>query len=253
MKFLIFGDVVGKMGRAVVKHFLPLWREETSADLILINAENLAHGAGATPKTIQEMMAVGVDVFTGGNHIFNKPDVQKVFTEDVVPLLRPANYAAGTAGRGYVIVEAAGRRVLIVNLVGQVFMKEEVGNPFTALDDILKMPDNAKVDAVVVDFHADASSERVALGWFAAERGVSCFYGTHTHIPSADARILPDSGCAYVTDIGMTGARDACIGVDKDVVIRRFLTQSPEKFQWPETGVAVARAISVTIDDDGKG
>lgn len=243
MRFLIFGDVVGKMGRRALQVVLPELRRELRPDVVLANAENIAHGLGMTEKTLREVLDAGVTLFTGGNHVWDKPEGIELMRREDPIVIRPANYPAGAPGRGWKTLSVEGKTVLVVNLLGRVFMKDLVDDPFRAFDAILAAH---PADVVVVDYHGEVSSERNAFGHYADGRA-TVIYGTHTHIPTADQRILP-KGAAFVTDVGMTGARDTVIGVDPATVIPQYTTGIPQRFTWPETGVAWVHAIVADVD-----
>lgn len=254
LKFVIFGDIVGKTGRKAVVKILPKLKKLYRPDLIIANAENLAHGSGVTPKTIVELEQAGVGVFTGGDHIFAKPDVEKIFERTDCPLIRPANWVTDL-GTGEKLITVAKKRVLVVNLIGQVFIADKIQerwgkkllNPFRVINQILEKYKNEKLNAILVDFHTEATSEQVAMSRF-LEGKVSCVFGTHTHIPTADAQIL-DNGTAAISDIGMTGAKDTILGVDKNIIIDRFLNETQKSFDWPELEKAVVNALYVEIND----
>ena len=238
MNILFIGDIVGSPGRRAVKHFLPELRREYEVDLVVANAENAAHGRGLTPKLAEELLDAGIDVLTSGNHIWDEKSIIPAMETDL-PLLRPINYPEGVPGRGYLIQDD----VLIVNVMGRTFMAD-LDDPFRAMDRLLNtLPDVPPV--VCVDFHADATSEKVAMGWYLDGR-VSSVVGTHSHVPTADAWVLPN-GTAYVSDLGMTGPKYSVIGVQTEAVLQRFLTQMPNKFPVAE-GPAVLGAVVVDID-----
>lgn len=246
LTFLIFGDIVARPGRKALAEIVPQWRKRYQPDLVLANAENLAHGTGVTPKTLAECQSAGVDFFTSGNHVFKKKDVVPLLTDRDTVLLRPANYPPETPGVGHKIVRLGTKSVLVINLMGRVFFNDNYEDPFRTLDQILEHYRRERLSAILVDVHTEATSEAVALGWYADGR-VSVVYGTHTHVPTADARVLP-GGTGYISDIGMTGLRDSVLGVDKDLIIRKFLTQQPVAHEWPESGWATINAILVTVD-----
>lgn len=248
LRVLIFGDIVGRMGRRAVADVLPRWKERYQPDLTMANVENLAHGLGITEKTVAEILAAGIDVATSGNHVFDKSDGVPLLDNPALPLLRPANYPEGTPGRGALVKAVGSKNVLVVNLQGRVFMKEAVDDPFRTFDAILQTHAHERLAAVIVDLHAEATSEKVAFGWYVDGRA-SLVVGTHTHIPTADATILPN-GTGYLTDLGMTGAKDSVIGVDKAIIIRKFLTQLPLAHAIPETGVTIVNALLATIDPE---
>ncbi len=232
LKILIFGDIVGKPGREAIKKILPSWKKEIKPDLIIANAENLAHGKGITKKTAEEVMKAGVEVFTSGNHIWAKKEGLTLLQDQNFPLIRPANYPVDVPGQTVWIQQVHTQKILIFNLMGRVFFPEIYECPFRYADKILKQFEKEKFSAIIVDIHAEATSEKQALGWYLDGR-VSAALGTHTHIPTADARILPH-GTAYITDIGMTGASDSVIGIKKEIVIERFLKQTPMRFEVAE-------------------
>ncbi|MBI2483208.1 YmdB family metallophosphoesterase [Candidatus Uhrbacteria bacterium] len=243
MRFLIFGDVVGKIGRQALARVLPELRQQYQPDVVLANGENLAHGLGMTEKTLADVLDAGVTLLTGGNHVWDKPEGIELMRRPDARIIRPANYPPGAPGVGWKTLSVDGKTVLVVNLLGRVFMKDLVDNPFRTFDSIVT---EHPADVVIVDFHGEASSERNAFGWYADGRA-TIIYGTHTHIPTADARILPQ-GTAFVTDVGMTGARDSVIGVDPATSIPQFVTAIPQRYVWPETGPAWVHAMLVDVD-----
>lgn len=248
MKVLFFGDIMGKIGRRAVAEVLPKWKEKFSPDLVIANAENLAHGKGVTQLTLEEMRDAGIDFFTSGNHIWAKPEVFEIFERDEMPLLRPANYPEGAPGHGAKLIEANGKKVLIINLLGRVFMTGELDCPFRKLDAILEEYKDVERVGTIIDFHAEASSEKVSFSLYADGR-VSAVVGTHTHIPTADEEVLP-KGTAHISDIGMVGAKYSSIGVDIENVIKRFLTQLPVSHEIPESGPTVVNAVLIEINEE---
>lgn len=250
LTFLIFGDVVGKIGREALKRALPALRADYAPDLVIVNAENLAHGKGLNKIIIADLKAAGVDFFTSGNHVFHNPKgPNEVWADPELRdvLIRPANFPDGTPGDGEKTLILGKKRVLMVNLICQVFMKEPYGSPFMAMEAILKRHEGDKLDAVLVDLHGEATSERIAFGLHFDGR-VSSVTGTHTHVPTADARLLPN-GTAYLTDIGMTGARWSVLGVAPEGPISRFAEGEAKPFEIPETGPVDLNAALVTIED----
>lgn len=225
IKILFFGDIVGKAGRQAIKEILPRIREKHKVDLVIANAENLAHGKGVTVKTIEEMINAGVDIFTSGNHVYDKPEAAEVFKKYGEKILRPANFEDAVPGNGYEIVSVGDHKVLVINMHGEVFMEKQyegkISNPFIKLEEILKEVPNVKIR--VLDFHAEATSEKRGIGFW-ADGKLSGVVGTHTHVQTADAQILP-GGTGYITDLGMTGAADSIIGVSKESALKRFLVQ----------------------------
>ena len=226
MKLLFVGDVVGSPGRAVLEKVLPGLREEHEPDWIVVNGENSAGGLGVTAKTAKAFFEMGADAITLGNHTYRHKEVYPYLDEEP-RIVRPANYVKGNPGRGHTVVEKNGSRLGVVNLSGTVFMKA-ARSPFTEIDSILGELDG-KADHVLVDFHAEATSEKVAMGWHVDGRVTACL-GTHTHVPTADARVLP-GGTAYVSDVGMTGSRDSVIGVRREQALESFRTQMPIRFE----------------------
>ncbi len=248
MKILIFGDIVSRIGREAVKKVLPELKAAHDIDLTIGNAENLAHGKGVTKETLSDLLDAGVDLFTSGNHVWDKKDVFDVFSDPHLTekLIRPANYPAGTPGEGAKFLAVGSKNVLVINLLGRVFSKVLADDPFRAFDAIIKENAHRKPSVVLVDFHGDATSEKTAFGMYADGRATA-IWGTHTHVPTRDDRILP-GGTGYITDIGMTGFRDGVIGVDRAEIIRNFLTQLPVKHEIPDSGEAVVNAIIITTD-----
>jgi len=246
MKILFFGDIIGKIGRKAIRAVLPEMKKEYQPDLVIANVENLAHGTGVTSKTLQELIEAGVDVFTSGNHIFKKPEALDLLSAKDSVLLRPANYLTALPGSGYKIVAVGSRSLLVVNLLGRVFMKEEFACPFLEIDKILAEVNQENLAGVIVDFHAEATSEKNAFGWYVAGR-VSAVLGTHTHVPTADERILPQ-GTAYISDVGMVGATDSVIGDKKEPIIESFLSGKNHTIEIPEEGEVEVDAVLLEID-----
>jgi len=239
-RILFVADVVGSPGREAVKAILPALKTELLPHLTILNGENAAGGFGLTAKLVSELRSAGADVITTGNHVF----AQKEFLPELPALervLRPANYPAGAPGTGSCLVEAGGHTVLVMNLIGRIFL-DPLDDPFRAADTILAGHPETRI--VFCDMHAEATSEKTAMGWYLNGRA-SAVVGTHTHIPTADARVLP-GGTAYVTDVGMVGPRDGCIGMDKDVVLQRFLTGVPNRFVVA-SGLVTFNSVLVTI------
>ncbi|MFC1687894.1 TIGR00282 family metallophosphoesterase [Patescibacteria group bacterium] len=246
MNILFIGDIDAKPGRQATAKILPSLREELSLDLVIANVENLAHGTGVTKKSLDEIRSAGVDVFTSGNHVWDKNEVHEIFLDKDIPLLRPANYPEGTSGTGARIIPVGSRKLLVINLNGRVFMKEHFDDPFRTFEGLLEEFKKEKPDAIVVDFHTEATSETRAFGFF-ADGKAAAVVGTHTHVPTADAQILP-KGTAYVTDLGMTGPKQSVLGVDKDIIIKQFLTQLPQRFETSEESEQVFQSVFVEID-----
>jgi len=242
MKILFLGDIVGKLGRQTVNKVLPELKKNLKIDLVIANGENLAHGKGVTLKTLNEAQSAGIDLFTSGNHIWQKKEAQTVLEKSEI-ILRPANYPPGVPGQGFILKSILKQQVLIINLIGRVFMKQQVDCPFRKFDEIIKK--FPKIKNVIIDFHAEATSEKQALAWYVKDRA-ALLCGTHTHIPTADLRIMNDR-LGYITDIGMVGARDSILGVEKDVILKKFLTALPEEHKMVDKGPAIFNAIFVEI------
>ncbi len=247
MKILFIGDVTGKPGRRILADRLPALRREHKLDVIIANGENSAGGMGLTAGTAEELFAAGVDVLTNGNHVWHNREAYDLL--DAEPrVLRPANYPPGVPGRGAAVVTAAsGARIGVLNLQGRVFM-QELDDPFRVGREQAAAL-RTQVPAVVVDFHAEATSEKVAMGWY-LDGHVSAVIGTHTHVQTADERVLP-GGTAFITDVGMTGPYDGVIGMARETIIERFLTQLPVRFEVA-SGPVQLNAVVVTVDDDGR-
>jgi metallophosphoesterase (TIGR00282 family) len=241
MIVLAIGDIIGSPGRKAVKEALPGLKQEYGVDFVIANGENVAGGIGLTPETAEELYHTGVDVITSGNHIWAQKEILPCLESDM-PLLRPLNYPPGLPGRGWLLFES---RLVVVNLIGRTF----IGNfdcPFRAMDKLLsELP--AEPKAVVVDFHAEATSEKVALGRYLDGR-VSAVLGTHTHVGTIDAQLLP-GGTAYVSDIGMTGPVDSIIGDKAEDVLQRFLTMIPHRLSVGK-GKVDLNAILINIDEE---
>jgi metallophosphoesterase (TIGR00282 family) len=260
-KILFFGDIMAKPGRQALAQVLPGLKEEYDPDLVVANVENLAHGKGVTSGTLDELSRLGVDVFTSGNHVFDKGVTSAECFDKYPNLIRPANYSVlpsfegepsgPVPGTGWYRTSKNGQQYLFINLGGRVFFENQfkapIDNPFTILDRILEN-ESQKGDIIVVDFHAEATSEKVALGWYADGR-VSAMLGTHTHIPTADARVLP-KGTAYVTDVGMTGPLESVIGVKVETVVNSFLEKDRFRMDIPESGPAVVNAAIIEFEND---
>jgi 2',3'-cyclic-nucleotide 2'-phosphodiesterase len=249
MRLLFIGDVVGRSGRAAVMQQVPLLRARWRLDFVIVNGENAAGGFGLTEAIFEEFLAAGVDAVTLGNHAFDQREAL-VFIERQPRLVRPANYPLGTPGRGAAIIEnPKGASLFIVNLLGRIFM-DALDDPFAALDrELAAHPLRNGCDAVVVDVHAEATSEKWALGHFADGRA-SLVVGTHTHVPSADHRIL-SGGTGFVTDVGMTGDYDSVIGMEKDEPLRRFTRRIPSGRFEPAQGPATLCGVAVEIGPEG--
>lgn len=245
---LFIGDIFGSPGRSIVAQQLRKITADEKIDLVIANGENAAGGFGITPQLADEIFGYGVDVITTGNHVWDKREIYDYFPRQP-RLLRPANYAAETPGTGMVVVEARnGAQCAILNLQGRVYMPQ-TDDPFRTADRLLaELPDDVKVR--FVDFHAEVTSEKMAMGWYLDGR-VSALIGTHTHIPTADTRIL-SNGTAYQTDAGMTGPYRSVIGVDKDIILEKFLTQMPVRMEAARHGVELHGVIVAVDESTGK-
>jgi 2',3'-cyclic-nucleotide 2'-phosphodiesterase len=245
VRLLFIGDVVGRPGREALAAAMPDLRAERMPDLVVANGENAAGGVGVTKETAEEIFAAGVDVITLGNHAYRHREVYP-YLESEQRIIRPANYPASNPGHGHTIVEAAGMRVAVINLSGMLHLEVEC-SPFPAIDELLESLTGA-VDATFVDFHAELTSEKVAMGWHLDGR-VAAVLGTHTHVPTADARVLP-GGTAHMADVGMTGSRAGIIGVRREQALEAFRTQMPVRFDTANEDVWLMGA-AVEVGDDG--
>jgi metallophosphoesterase (TIGR00282 family) len=244
MNILFIGDIFSSVGRRIVADHLSDIKETQRIDLAIANAENAAGGFGVTPSLAEELFAMGLDVLTSGNHIWDKKEIYDYLARRPT-LLRPANYAAPAPGSGVFVATARnGNPCAVINLQGRTYMPL-TECPFRKADEILGSLENTKVR--FVDFHAELTSEKMAMGWYLDGR-VSAMVGTHTHIPTADTRILP-GGTAYQTDVGMTGPYDSVIGVRKEIVLERFLTALPVRME-PAKGSAELHSVIVEVDDE---
>ena len=250
MKLLFYGDVVGKLGRAGVKLTLPEWKKEYAPDVVIANVENVAHGLGIGEKQIAELREAGVDIFTGGNHSIEGKNAGIVLADETISITRPANMDPDLPGKGIVLFkkDPMTQPLLVINLIGQANMKQSYDSPFHAVDGILDEYKNT-TPFIVVDWHADVTSEKTIMGRYLDGR-VSGVFGTHTHVPTADAKILPQ-GTAYISDIGMVGPADSIIGVDIAASIIRFKKQIRAPMNVVEEGPIEVGAIFVEIGDNG--
>ncbi len=247
MRILFIGDIVGRSGRAIVLQRLPELVRTWKLDFVAANGENAAGGFGITEAIYNELVDAGIDVITGGNHSWDQREAL-VFIERAPKLLRPANFPAGTPGRGAAVLNARnGARVLVVNAMGRIFM-DPLDDPFAAVErELTACPLKSSADAIIVDIHAEATSEKQAMGHFCDGRA-SIIAGTHTHAPTADHQILPH-GTAFISDVGMSGDYDSIIGMDKDEPLTRFLRKIPGSRFEPALGEATLCALAVETDD----
>ncbi|MBN1824439.1 MAG: TIGR00282 family metallophosphoesterase [Endomicrobiales bacterium] len=246
MKILFIGDIVGEPGRELVARKLPELKDREKPDFIVANAENAAGGKGITTQVMNELLSFGIDVLTLGNHTFDRKETDRVFENPAV--LRPVNYPANVPGRGYGIYEAGnGENVAVVNAMGRVYMPH-IDCPFVKMNEIL--PEISKTAKnILVDFHAEITSEKIAFGWYMDGR-VSAVVGTHTHVPTADEKVLP-SGTAFITDAGMTGPAEGVIGMDRELVLKKFLTGIPQHFSVAK-GASVMQGCVITLNSSGR-
>jgi 2',3'-cyclic-nucleotide 2'-phosphodiesterase len=245
VRVLFIGDVVGSPGRAGLASAMPGIRERHAPDLVIANGENSAGGLGITEKTANELFEAGVDVITTGNHVYRHRGAYE-FLDRSDRVVRPANYMTGSPGRGSTVVTVADRRVAVVNLSGSVQLRV-ARSPFPEADAIVERL-SREADALIVDFHAEVTSEKIAMGWHLDGR-VAAVLGTHTHVPTADARVLP-GGTAFISDVGMTGSRAGVIGVRREQALESFRTQMPVKFDTADEDVWV-NAVVVDVRDEG--
>ncbi|MDC9701111.1 MAG: TIGR00282 family metallophosphoesterase [Alphaproteobacteria bacterium] len=246
LRLLFLGDVVGRCGREAVLRHLPALIETHRLDFVIINVENAAGGFGVTEDICRQICDAGADVLSGGNHIWDRREAL-VFIERETRLLRPLNFPPGTPGRGVALFQARnGARVLVINIMGRIFM-DPLDDPFAAVErELARYRLGKNVDVVVIDFHAEATSEKQAMAYF-VDGNVSLIVGTHTHVPTADHRILTN-GTAFVTDVGMCGTYDSVIGMDKEEPLHRFLHKIPSGRFEPSEGPATLSGVAVDVD-----
>lgn len=249
MRILVIGDIFGKAGRKAAKKGIEILKKEGDFDLIIANGENLAHGKGMTPETYREMREAGVDVFTTGNHILAKPDIFDEMNQKNTRILRPVNFPEGNIGIGHKVFTINKKKVLIINIIGQVFMPHHYDSPFKAIDDVLTSYKKTKLDAILVDFHAEVTSEKIAMKHYLDGR-VTALWGTHTHVPTADADVT-EKGMAYITDVGMTGPTNSVIGVKTENIIESFLKQTKFKME-PAEGPCIFNALVIEMKGSKK-
>lgn len=245
MRILFIGDIVARPGREAVAEILPSLVKKEKIDMVIANAENIAHGRGASESTLRELMDVGIDYFTGGDHIF----WQKGFEDEIhhFPLLRPANLPGEHPGEGYVVIDTGKTgSVLLINIMGRVFLNERLDDPFRKADEILQKYEHENIVYRIIDFHAECSSEKYALAFYLDGR-VDAIVGTHTHVPTCDQMALP-RGTLFVSDVGMTGIIDSVLGVEKDVIIKYYLSGMNQKFIWETTGRKAFRGVILDTD-----
>lgn len=246
MRFLFLGDVVGRNARDAVISYVPKWREEYKLDAVIVNGENAAHGFGITPQICDDFYKAGIDCITTGNHVWDQREIIPYIEKDP-RLIRPINFPEGTPGRGsYIIETARTAKILVVNVMGRLFM-DPLDDPFAAIDKILKNHRLGKdVQAIFIDVHAEATSEKMSMGHFCDGRA-TLVVGTHTHVPSADTQILPQ-GTGYQTDAGMCGPADSVIGFEPSLAIGRFVRKMPGEKLRPAEGDTIVCGVMVDVD-----
>ncbi|MCY8861024.1 2',3'-cyclic-nucleotide 2'-phosphodiesterase [Bacillus inaquosorum] len=246
MRILFIGDVVGSPGRDMVKEYVPKLKTKYKPHFTIINGENAAHGKGLTEKIYHSLIQAGADAITMGNHTWDKKEIFD-FIDDVPNLVRPANFPEGTPGKGITYVKANGKELAVINLQGRTFLPP-LDDPFLKVDELIAEAAKRTL-YIFIDFHAEATSEKLALGWYTDGRA-SAVVGTHTHVQTADNRILP-KGTAYITDVGMTGPYDGILGMDRETIIKRFKTNLPVRFTVAE-GKTTLSGVVIDIDDQTK-
>lgn len=244
MKILFIGDIVGSIGRDTIEKYLPRLRRKYEVDVVIANGENAAAGRGITENIYQDLLQVGVDVITMGNHTWDNRDIFN-FIDEADYLIRPANFSQDAPGKGTVQITKNGVTLTVINLHGRVFLPPHE-DPFAMIDELVAEAKQTS-PLVFVDFHAEATSEKIAMGWHLDGRA-SAVVGTHTHVQTADARIYP-GGTAYITDVGMTGPYDEILGMKKESVLYRFKTNMPTRFEVPKSGREQLSGFFVEVDD----
>jgi len=247
MKIAFIGDIVGRPGREIIGEYLPNLREKYGLDLVVANYENASHGFGLTRKNCDELLGYGIDVMTGGNHSWDKKEIFELY--ETHPLIRPINYPESGAGKGLIKVEILGKEVAIVNVMGHYTMPM-ADNPFIKVDQAVERLKEEGIKHIIVDVHAEATSEKLAILHILKER-VSAIFGTHTHVGTDDLSIV--NGCCYVSDVGLTGCRDGVIGMDKKIPMQRFLTGIGGHFTIPKECQEIFQIIIFELDDNGRG
>jgi 2',3'-cyclic-nucleotide 2'-phosphodiesterase len=245
VRLLFVADVVGKPGRVGLARAMPELRERYQPDLAIVNGENSAGGLGITERTGKDLFSMGFDVITLGNHAYRRREAYD-YLDEAERVIRPANFMTGSPGRGHTIVEAGGMRICVINLIGMLHLRA-ARSPFAEADSLLDRL-SSQADAFVVDFHAEVTSEKVGMGWHLDGRAAAVL-GTHTHVPTADARVLPQ-GTAYISDVGMTGSRASVLGVRWEQALEGFRTQMPIRFTTAEEDIWI-NAVVIEIGEDG--
>lgn len=244
MRVLAVGDLVGESGVRKLKEVLPKLRQEAKIDFVIVNAENSAGGMGITTAIFNDLKRLNVNAITMGNHTWGKKDIFTFIDDDLIN--RPANYSRGVVGKGYHIYNQNGKNICVINLIGRTDMGVQSDNPFSKMEDILNEV-KGKADIIIVDFHAEATAEKIAMKHF-LDGKVTVIFGTHTHVQTADEEVT-EKGTAYITDIGMTGPKNSVIGMDTDVALKRFLTSLPERYKLAE-GNCILNGCIIEINDE---
>ncbi len=244
-KILFFGDITGKPGRIAVRDFLSSINAEDKPDFVVANVENASHGFGLTKKNYEELKSYGIDCFTSGNHIWDKRDILDYIEEDEI-LVRPINYPKETLGFGCRVFDKGGKRIAVINALGQVFMPP-VNSPWETIKESVEKL-KGTVDIIIVDFHAEATAEKLALGRYLSEYGVGLFVGTHTHVQTADEQIFNNMG--YITDVGFCGCPDGVIGMEYSTSVNRFINAIPARYEVAETGRVQVNAVKVVFENN---
>lgn len=247
MRILFIGDIVGKVGRNAIAEYLPKIKKSYRPTVSIVNAENAAHGKGLTEKLYKQLLRDGVDFMTMGNHTYGQREIYD-FIDDANRMVRPANFPSEAPGVGMRFIQINDIKLAIINLQGRSFM-QDIDDPFKKADQLIEEA-KKETNFIFVDFHAETTSEKNAMGWYLDGR-VSAVVGTHTHIQTSDERVLPN-GTGYITDVGMTGYYDGILGINRDEVIERFITSLPRRHVVPDDGRSVLSGVIIDLDKDGK-
>lgn len=253
LKFLIFGDITGKQGRVAVKNYIAQNKDDNIPTFVIANIENASHGFGLTKKNYEDLSAAGIDCFTSGNHIWDKKDIFE-YIDDVNNLLRPINYPGGTRGKGVQVFEKAGHRFAVINALGRVFMPP-IDSPWAVVTDAIQNLINEGVESVFIDFHAEATAEKICFAKYLAKKFnnenkaiIKAFWGTHTHVQTADEQIY--NGMAYITDLGFCGTHDSVIGMEFATSFKRLSTSLPERYEIAESTISQINGVEVLINNN---